>query len=189
VLPRADSGIAYLLAITDSGALTLGTLATGNLTATSSGALNLGSGTVNGALVATSNGGAIGQSTTNPLAVSGTSALDAGSGSIALTNAGNDFGQAVSATGRGIALADANALTIGALTLGSNSALSLIAGGALSLPAIAIDTGTADLTLHSGGVLTTAAALSGNRRILIPAPETGRAIVARVECARTAMNV
>ena len=150
-------------AITDSGALTLGTLATGNLTATSSGALNLGSGTVNGALVATSNGGAIGQSTTNPLAVSGTSTLDAGSGSIALTNVGNDFGQAVSATGRGIALADANALTIGALTLGSNSALSLIAGGALSLPAIAIDTGTADLTLHSGGVLTTAAALSGNR--------------------------
>ncbi|WP_046965555.1 hypothetical protein, partial [Xanthomonas pisi] len=44
--------------ITDSGALTLGTLATGNLTATSTGTLNLGSGRVTGALGATSNNGA-----------------------------------------------------------------------------------------------------------------------------------
>ncbi len=147
--------------ITDSGALTLGTLATGNLTAISSGALNLGSGTVTGTLAATSNGGAISQSASNPLTVTGSSTLDAGTGAITLQQAANDFGGAVSLTGSGIALIDANALTIAALTLGSDSALSLTAGGTLILPTSAINTGSANLSLHSGNVLATAAALSG----------------------------
>ncbi|MBN6149140.1 filamentous hemagglutinin N-terminal domain-containing protein [Xanthomonas sp. AmX2] len=148
--------------ISDSGELILGTLATGNLTATSSGALNLGSGSVTGTLSATSNGGAIGQSASNSLTVTGTSILDAGSGSIALERPANDFGGAVSLTGSGIALADANALTIAALTLGSNSALSLSAGGALTLPGSAIDTGSADLSLAAhGAALSTAGDLRG----------------------------
>ena len=148
--------------IVDSGVLTLGTLATGNLTATSSGALNLGSGTVSGTLAATSNGGAITQSASNALTVTGTSNLNAGTGSITLQRAANDFGGAVSLTGSGIALTDANNLTIAALTLGSNSALSLSAAGTLTLPGSAIATGSANLSLHSGNVLATAAALSGS---------------------------
>ncbi|MGJ7484585.1 autotransporter domain-containing protein [Variovorax sp. LT2P21] len=149
-------------AITDTNALAFDALTTGSLTAISSGALNLGRGTVTGALSATSNGGAISQSTTNPLTVTGTGNLNAGAGSITLEQAGNDFGGAVSLIGSGIRLVDSNDLNVAALTLGSNSALSLIAAGTLSLPASAIDTGSADLTLQSGNALATAAALSGN---------------------------
>src|SRR5205814_5525116 len=47
--------------ITDANTLTLGTLATGALTANSTGALNLGQGTVTGNLVANSGGNAITQ--------------------------------------------------------------------------------------------------------------------------------
>ncbi|WP_349656314.1 filamentous hemagglutinin N-terminal domain-containing protein [Xanthomonas sp. 10-10] len=148
--------------ITDSGALTLGTLATGNLTATSSGALNLGSGAVTGALVATSNGGQISQA--GALTVGGTSTLDSGSASTALTAVGNDFVGALTLTGTGIAVRDANDLTIAGLTNGSNGAVALTAGGALSLPAQAIATGTGALSLSAlGGGLSTAGALSGNQ--------------------------
>ncbi|MFN6980930.1 MAG: beta strand repeat-containing protein [Brevundimonas sp.] len=116
--------------IAASGALTLGTLATGSLTTTSTGALNLGSGTVTGALTAQSNGGAITQSTTNALAVTGTSALDAGVGAITLTTAGNHFGQAVSLTGGTTQITDSGALTLGTLATG---ALTVNSSGALNL--------------------------------------------------------
>ncbi|MEA5124939.1 filamentous hemagglutinin N-terminal domain-containing protein [Xanthomonas floridensis] len=148
--------------ITDSGALTLGTLATGNLTATSSGALNLGSGAVTGALSASSNGGQISQA--GALTVNGTSTLDSGSGSTALTDSGNDFVGALTLTGTGIAVRDANDLTVVGLTNGSNGSIALTAGGALSLPAQAIATGTGNLSLSAlGGTLTTPGALSGNQ--------------------------
>ena len=61
--------------ITDANALTLGTLATGNLTALSTGLLNLGQGTVTGSLTANSGGFAISQS--GALTVTGTSGLTA----------------------------------------------------------------------------------------------------------------
>ncbi|RAN82218.1 hypothetical protein B5P43_11205, partial [Bacillus sp. SRB_336] len=146
--------------ITDANALSLGALATGALTAVSHGALNLGSGTVGGALSATSNNGAISQ--TGALHVTGISTINAGSAAIALTNSNNDFGGAVTATGNGVQITDANNLAIAGLTNGSNGAVSLIAGGVLTLPAGAINTGTANLTLVSnGGSLTTTGALSG----------------------------
>jgi filamentous hemagglutinin family protein len=116
--------------IVSSGALTLGSLATGSLTATSTGALNLGSGTVTGALTAQSNGGAITQSTTNALTVTGTSVLDAGAAAITLTTAGNHFGQAVSLTGGTTQIADSGALTLGTLATG---ALTVNSSGALNL--------------------------------------------------------
>ncbi|MFC0154794.1 filamentous hemagglutinin N-terminal domain-containing protein [Xanthomonas dyei] len=150
--------------ISDSGALTLGTLATGNLTATSSGALNLGSGAVTGALSATSNGGQISQ--TGALTVNGTSTLDSGNGGTALSDSGNDFVGALTLTGIGIGIAvrDANDLTIVGLTNGSNGAITLTAGGALNLPAQAIATGTGALSLSAlGGGLSTGGALSGNQ--------------------------
>ncbi|WP_017171640.1 filamentous hemagglutinin N-terminal domain-containing protein [Xanthomonas phaseoli] len=147
--------------ISDSGALTLGAVNSNDLTATSNGALNLGSGRVGGALLATSNNGAITQSGTGSLSLVGTSNLNAGTGAITLGNSGNTFGDLVSASGRGIALNAAGNLAIGSLNLGSNSALSLRATGALTLPTTAIDTGSANLTLSSGGSLTTRAALTG----------------------------
>ena len=87
--------------ITDLNSLTLGTLATGALTAISTGALNLGQGDVTGALSATSNGGTISQ--TGGLTLGSSSIFNSGSGSVTLT-AGlggaplNSFGGAVTLT-------------------------------------------------------------------------------------------
>jgi hypothetical protein len=146
--------------ITDQNALTLGTLTTGALTAISTGALNLGSGNVSGNLVATSNNGAINQA--GALRVTGTSAINAGTDAITLTQANNDFQGSVSATGTGVSITDANDLAIAGLNDGANGTVSLIAGGVLTLPAGSINTGSANLTLTSnGGSLATPGALSG----------------------------
>ncbi|QQD73658.1 beta strand repeat-containing protein [Acidithiobacillus ferrivorans] len=150
--------------ITDKGSLMLGTLDTGALTATSGGLLDLGTGTVGGALDATSGGGAITQNTASgdALTVGGVSSFNAGTGGITLGNSGNDFTGAVTATGTGITIQDANNLNIALITDGSNGLLSLIAGGTLTLPTRAINTGNGDLTLASnGGTLTTPGNLSG----------------------------
>jgi fibronectin-binding autotransporter adhesin len=95
--------------ITDGNALTLGTVSTGSLTIINTGALDLGTGTVNGDLSATSNGGNITQ--TGALLITGTSNLQAATGSIVLENTLNDFGGAVTAgaTG-GIRMFDINSL-------------------------------------------------------------------------------
>ena len=143
--------------ITDTNALTLGTLATGALTATSTGNLNLGSGTA-ASIVATSNGGAVSQ--TGALAVTGITSVSAGAGSITLGNAGNDF-STIGLAGSAVSVVDANALTVSTLSSAPNQAVSIVAGGQLSLPATAIDTGTANLTLTSGGTLAPGASLRG----------------------------
>ncbi|MGN2249706.1 filamentous hemagglutinin N-terminal domain-containing protein [Frateuria sp. GZRe14] len=135
--------------ITSGGALTLGTLATTDLTATSTGALDLGQGTVDGALAATSNDGAITQD--GALAVTGTSTLDAGTGAITLAEGGNIFTGAVSATGSDVSLQSSGDLTVAALTSGTDGSVSLVAGGSLFLPTMAIDTGLGDLTLAANG--------------------------------------
>jgi autotransporter-associated beta strand protein len=106
--------------ITDANTLTLGALATGNLTANSAGALNLGTGTIGGNLSATSNNGAIGQS--GALTVTGTGNIDAGVGNITLTDAGNDFGGAVDLTGSNVSINDKDALSLGALSTGALTA-------------------------------------------------------------------
>ena len=105
------------VAIRNVDALRLGALDTGSLSVTNTGSLDLGSGTVDGDLVADSNGGAIHQS--GALAVTGNSTLDAGSGGIVLANAGNDFGGTVALTAGGATIADANALALGMLDVGS----------------------------------------------------------------------
>lgn len=146
--------------ITDDGSLTLGALNTGGLDAISHGALNLGTGSIAGNLSASSVGGAITQS--GGLEVTGTSSIDAGPGAIMLTHAGNDFRGAVSASGTGISISDSGNLNIASLADGTNGSVSLIAGGTLTLPTGAIDTGTGDLTLTSnGGMLTSPGELSG----------------------------
>jgi filamentous hemagglutinin family protein len=118
----ANTG-AFDVAITDTNALTLGTLniTDGNLTAISTGAMNLGAGTVGGILSANSNDGAITQ--TGALAIVGISDINAGANSITLTNASNDFGGAVSLDNTGafdIAITDANALTLSTSNVGQN---------------------------------------------------------------------
>ena len=147
------------VSVRDMNALALGTLQVDSLSAGSHGPLNLGRGTVSGNLAAASNGGAITQA--GGLLVGGTSTLDAGTGAIMLTNAGNDFGGTVVATGIGIELVDAGNLTIAALNSGGPGAVRLVAGGTLTLPAMAIDTGAANLELVSGGALSTSGTLSG----------------------------
>src|SRR3546814_12524021 len=67
------------------------------LTATSTGRLDLGTTEVSGALVAHSNGGVIEQG--GALLVGGTTELDAGTGDVTLSNAGNDFMGAVAIVG------------------------------------------------------------------------------------------
>ena len=96
------------------------------------GALNLG--TLNaGSLTATTNGGNIIQS--GPANVTGATSLQAGTGSITLALA-NDFGGVVAASGIGITLNDVNSLAPGAINAGSGSvslsANSLGAGGTVS---------------------------------------------------------
>ena len=92
--------------------------------------------------------------------VSGASTVNAGSGAVTLANAGNDFAT-LGVTGGAVSIVDANALALSGLTSAPNQAVSVVAGGALTLPATAIDTGTAALTLTSGGPLTSVGTLRG----------------------------
>src|SRR5205085_3012863 len=128
--------------ITDGNALTLGTLATGDLTAKSTGALNLGQGTVSGGLVANSGGNAVTQS--GVLTVTGASRINAGSAAITLTQA-NDFEDVVNLTGGATQVTDRNALTLGTLATGALTANST---GALNLGQ---GTVSGNLAANSGG--------------------------------------
>ncbi|MFN7778897.1 MAG: beta strand repeat-containing protein, partial [Betaproteobacteria bacterium] len=132
---------------------------TGVVTAESKGNVQLG-GIVAGGLQVKSNNGAVTQ--TGVLDVTGTSTVNAGTGDITLAQAGNNFGS-IGLTGGAISVADGTGgLTVTGVNNGANKAVSLIStGGTLTLPATAIATGTADLTLESAGTLATAAALSG----------------------------
>ncbi|OOW59737.1 hypothetical protein Xlen_08670 [Xanthomonas campestris pv. leeana] len=146
--------------IADTGALTLGTLNTGSLTATSNGALNLGSGRVAGTLAASSGNGAIGQS--GGLIVDAAATLNAGSGVIALTEGNNNFRSDVSLTGTGISVVDRDDLRVSSISNGTNGAIALTAGGALTLPTQNLSTGTGALSLiANGGALSTNGSLSG----------------------------
>ena len=119
--------------ITDANALTLSTLATGNLTVTSTGPLNLGQGTT-GALTATSNNGAITQAAVpSSLVVAGPANLQAGTGSIILTNPNNDFQGTVTAAGTGgVSITDINSLQ--PLLVNAGPGVVLLTAGALVGP-------------------------------------------------------
>ena len=77
-----------------------------------------------------------------------------------LDNISNDF-SSITLTGASLTVRDTNALTVTSITPGANKKVDLQAGGALGLPAAAIDTGTADLRLVSGAPFTTPGILSG----------------------------
>ncbi|PMQ03788.1 Heme/hemopexin-binding protein [Dyella sp. AD56] len=123
--------------------------------------LVFGTSQINGNLSVTSNDPAIGQ--VGALNVTGSSYFNAGNGSIQLTNASNQLAGPVTAIGTGIAITNAGDLQIASLTNGTNGAVSLISlGGTLFLPGAAINTGSSNLVLTSGGgLLSTTADLSG----------------------------
>ena len=118
------------------------------------------------ALQITTTNSAVNQ-TAGVVTAGGATTVAAGTGDVTLAQAGNNF-NSISVTGGAVSVSDTNNLTVSALTSGANQAVSLIAGGTLTLPATAINTGTAALTLQSnGGSLTTAAALSGDDVTLV----------------------
>jgi outer membrane autotransporter protein len=92
------------------------------------------------------------QSVTQSGAVSviGQTTIIAGTGTINLTNSGNDFGGQVVAAGSGIALTDANALLVGVLNADSG-VVSLSAGGMISQIGL-VEAGT--LNLNGGDDVT-----------------------------------
>ncbi|MFN0184908.1 MAG: beta strand repeat-containing protein, partial [Aquabacterium sp.] len=98
--------------------------------------------------------------TAGKVTATGATTVAAGTGDVTLAQATNDF-SSITVTGGAVSLQDTNALTVTALTAGANKSVSVVAGGALTLPATAIATGTADLTLSSGTTLTTPGNLSG----------------------------
>ncbi|MFC4728116.1 beta strand repeat-containing protein, partial [Coralloluteibacterium thermophilus] len=100
-------------------------------------------GRIDGSLTATSNGGNVGQS--GALSVGGTAGIDAGSGDIALADAGNAFGDVVTLTGGVAAIHDSGGLTLGTLDVAGLTASS---GGALNLGQGRIG---GDLVAASGG--------------------------------------
>ena len=132
-------------------------IAARNATLTDSNSLSLGASTITG----TANLGAGSALTqTGALTVGSTSTLTASGGDLTLDNAANDFQGSVSVSAAAVSLRDANDLTLGTLTSGTNKAVQLVAGGLLNLPASGINSGTADLTLSTTGQLATQGALS-----------------------------
>ena len=94
--------------------------------------------------------------------VGGNAGFDAGAGDISLGNAGNDFAGGVGLSGGAIALRDRNDLTLSQLRSAPGRDVHVVAGGALALPAQAIDAGSGSLHLAAhGDTLTTRGTLAG----------------------------
>jgi hypothetical protein len=98
---------------------------------------------VGGNLSADSGNGNITQ--TGALSVTGTTGIAAGTGDVTLSNPGNDFQGAVSLAGDTVAIADANALTLGVVTTTGN--LTVDSTGALDLGTTTVG---GDLSADSG---------------------------------------
>ncbi|KIQ25043.1 beta strand repeat-containing protein, partial [Xanthomonas campestris] len=162
-----DTGSADLTLRANGGALTTGALAGRNLTLTGRDGVTFAQDvTSTGTLAVTTTNAAILQNG-GVFDIGGAATLNAGTGAITLSSAGNDFRSAVNLTGTGIAITDRSDLVVSSLSSGSNAAISLTAGGALVLPTQALETGSADLTLiANGGALATGGDLSGANVLL-----------------------
>ncbi|MFK2903697.1 filamentous hemagglutinin N-terminal domain-containing protein, partial [Dyella ginsengisoli] len=121
------------------------------------GASTVGSGTLSVSATGITQSGAIVQA-----AGAGAVALDAGAAALVLGGS-NDFSGAVTASGTAITLNDTTGLDLAGLTSAANNAVTVSAGGPLTLGAgiTTINTGTADLSLSSGGALAIGATLAG----------------------------
>ncbi|MEG1680155.1 MAG: hypothetical protein RR326_08665, partial [Stenotrophomonas sp.] len=160
-LARVD---ATSLAAGATGMLSLGAASILGNTLLDGRGVNLGAATIGGDLQVKSGAGI---TQTAALRVGGSTDLMA-VGAIALGNAGNDFRGGVSALGDGIVLADANDMELTALdNRNGDGAVTAVAGGTLTLPAAAVDVGSATLTLLSqGGSLSISQALAGGDMVL-----------------------
>ncbi len=95
-------------------------------------------------------------------AVAGATSVSAGTGSIDLSRSLNDFSSISLSGGTTVKASDNNAMQVTALNLNTpNATVDLQAGGFLTLPASAINTGTGSLSLLSGTFLQTNGALQG----------------------------
>jgi filamentous hemagglutinin family protein len=120
----------------------------------------LGTSTVGGNLDLTASG-TIGQ--TGPVTVAGTTALSAPGQSITLLAPGNDFGDALSASGGSIQIKDTNGLSLGTVTSAGN--LAVTAGGLLDVSGPASGT-----TVSLKGVgLTNSGTISGSASVTVDA--------------------
>ena len=108
------------------GVLTLDGSTNGNVVANGNGVV-FGATSISGTL--SSNGGTGGITQTGAVAVTGATTLGSGTGAITLTNAGNDFTGAVTATGGAVSLTDTNALTAHVTA----ASAALVAGGQLNV--------------------------------------------------------
>jgi len=134
------------VSLVNSQALQLGGLAVHGLNVISAGALGMGQGTITGNLVASSNG-AITQNLGSGLNVTGTTDLDAGTGTIDLLMPFNNFGGAVSVTGSAITVR-ANNLQVASVVHTAPGDVTF-SGGTLQLSTPLIDVGTSSLTLNA----------------------------------------
>ncbi|WP_161556367.1 hypothetical protein, partial [Xanthomonas campestris] len=147
VLPAQtfNTGSADLTLIANGGTLsTAGTLSGRNITLRGRDGLTLAHDVTTSGNLQLGSDVAIAQ-TAGTLDVTGAALANAGGGTLSLSSANNDFRSGINLTGTGITVVDQNDLVITALNSGSNGAVSLTAGGALTLPSQIIDTGSADL--------------------------------------------
>ncbi len=87
-----------------------------------------------------------------PLVVSGTTTITAGAGNATLSTATNNFGTVVVASGNNVVLRDANALVLGASTVGGT--LGVTTAGALTQSGALTVTGTTTLAAGAGNDIT-----------------------------------
>lgn len=145
-----DTGTADLTLASGTQLQTSATLAGGNVSLRGAGGLTLGAAvTARGELSLATTDAAITQ-TGGAITADGTATVDAGRGAVTLARSGNDFRAGVSITGGPVSLRDDNALTLASLSQAPDSALTLVAGGLLTLAGADLDTGTADLSLAAG---------------------------------------
>ena len=158
-----DAGAASLTLASGGTLTTVGTLRGTNVVLNSGAAMTIGNDvTALGTLGLTAANAPITQNS-GTITAGGATTVNAGSGDIALARLSNDFQGPVALTGGAISVHDTNNLTVSSIASGANKPVSLVAGGTLVLPAVPIDTGTADLTLQAlGGSLAINGALSGN---------------------------
>jgi hypothetical protein len=146
------------LTLRDVNALALGaSTLTGNATLTVGGAL-----TQSGALVV---GGdsvfLVGVQGNGATAAAGPVGASAFLRDLRLTDQDNEFGGAIRISAGAVSLRSKGDMRVVSLVSGADSEVTLQAGGTLSMPGSAIDTGEAKLTLISGGALATAGTLKG----------------------------
>ncbi len=156
--------------ITTSGSMTTdGSVqsTTGNVSITTAGSMAFGDDVGAAGSLSLVSGGLMSQSSGSITAASASS-FNAGSNDILFGSASNDL-TSVSLTGAHITLVDANALTISAFSQLANRNLYLqTLSGLLTVPAGAINTGVAQLSLISaGGAFTTPGILTGSDIVLV----------------------